>query len=68
MYNVVKVVDLVRHFSASCRRYGLCEEETFPQNFISIIKELEKYDFLLLSLSVFPLNHHASSLILFCFG
>ena len=41
MYNVVKVVDLVRHFSASCRRYGLCEEETFPQNFISIIKGLQ---------------------------
>lgn len=43
MYNVVKVVDLVRHFSASCLRYGLCEEETFPRNFISIIKELERY-------------------------
>jgi hypothetical protein len=42
MYNVVKVVDLVRHFSASCLRYGLCEEETFPRNFISIIKELER--------------------------
>ena len=50
MYNVVKVVDLVRHFSESCRRYGLCEEETFPQNFISIIKELEKYVLLLLVL------------------
>ena len=43
MYDVVKVVDLVRHFSASCRRHGLCDEETFPQNFIGIIKELEQY-------------------------
>lgn len=42
MYDVVKVVDLVRHFSASCRRHGLCDEETFPQNFIGIIKELEQ--------------------------
>ena len=41
MYNVVKVVDLVRHFCASCQRHGLCDEESFPQNFVSIIKELE---------------------------
>jgi hypothetical protein len=41
MYNVVKVVDLVRHFCASCQRHGLCDEETFPQNFVCIIKELE---------------------------
>ena len=65
MYNVVKVVDLVRHFSESCRRYGLCEEEKFPQNFISIIKELEKY--VLLSLmalsSPWIMVHHRS----FCF-
>jgi hypothetical protein len=43
MYNVVKVVDLVRHFSASCQRHGLCDEATFPQNFIGIIKEVEKF-------------------------
>jgi hypothetical protein len=43
MYNVVKVVDLVRHFSESCQRHGLCDEKTFPQNFIGIIKEVEKY-------------------------
>ncbi len=43
MYNVVKVVDLVRHFSASCQRHGLCDEKTFPQNFIGIIKEMERY-------------------------
>ena len=42
MYNVVKVVDLVRHFCASCQRHGLCDEETFPQNFVSIINELER--------------------------
>lgn len=41
MYNVVKVVDLVRQFCASCQRHGLCDEETFPQNFVSIINELE---------------------------
>ncbi|KAI0267245.1 hypothetical protein BGY98DRAFT_1025481 [Russula aff. rugulosa BPL654] len=41
MYNVVKVVDLVRHFCASCQRHGLCDEATFPQNFIGIIKEVE---------------------------
>jgi hypothetical protein len=43
MYNVVKVVDLVRHFSESCQRHGLCDEKTFPQNFIGIIKEVEKH-------------------------
>lgn len=53
MYSVVKVVDLVRHFSASCRRYGLCEEETFPQNFIDIIKELERYVLLLLLIGLY---------------
>jgi|SRR5712671_4653673 len=42
MYNVVKVVDLVKHFSESCKRHGLCDERTFPQNFISIINELER--------------------------
>lgn len=42
MYNIVKVVDLVRHFSESCQRHGLCDEKTFPQNFIGIIKEVEK--------------------------
>ena len=44
MYNVVKVVDLVRHFrvSESCQRHGLCDEKTLPQNFIGIIKEVEK--------------------------
>ena len=41
MYDVVKVVDLVRHFCASCQRHGLCDEESFPQNFFSIIKERE---------------------------
>ncbi|KAI0295136.1 hypothetical protein B0F90DRAFT_1927674 [Multifurca ochricompacta] len=41
MYNVVKVVDLVKHFSALCQRHGLCDEETFPQSFVGIIKELE---------------------------
>ncbi len=42
MYNVVKVVELVRHFSASCQLHGLCDEDTFPQNFIGIIKEVER--------------------------
>ena len=37
MYDVVKVVDLVRHFCASCQRHGLFDEESFPQNFVSII-------------------------------
>lgn len=50
MYNVVKVVDLVRHFSTSCQRHGLCDETTFPQNFVGIIKEVEKYVLLLFSL------------------
>ncbi len=50
MYNVVKVVDLVRHFSASCQRHGLCDEKTFPQNFIGIIKEMERYVLILSSL------------------
>lgn len=45
MYNVVKVVDLVRQFSASCQRHGLCDEKTFPQNFVGIIKEVEQYVF-----------------------
>jgi hypothetical protein len=43
MYNVVKVVDLVGHFSASCQRHGLCDEKTFPKNFIGIIKDVEKF-------------------------
>ena len=43
MYNVVKVVNLVRDFCASCQRHGLCDEATFPQNFVSIIGELEQY-------------------------
>jgi hypothetical protein len=54
MYNVAKVVDLVRHFSELCQRHGLCDEKTFPQNFISIIKEVEKYTLL-------PLKHHHRS-------
>jgi len=41
MYNVVKVADLVKHFSASCQRHGLCDEATFPQNFVGTIKDLE---------------------------
>src|SRR5260221_11493828 len=41
MYNVVKVVNLVRDFCASCQRHGVCDGESFPQNFVSIIKELE---------------------------
>lgn len=59
MYNVVKVVDLVRHFSASCQRHGLCDEKTFPQNFIGIIKELERCVFFLSS------SFETSSLICF---
>ena len=54
MYNVVKVVDLVRHFSESCQRHGLCDEKTFPQNFIGIIKEVEKYVTFLPFYLVFP--------------
>jgi hypothetical protein len=50
MYNVVKVVDLVRHFSASCQFHGLCDEKTFPQNFIGIIKEVERCVLLFLRL------------------
>ena len=61
MYNVIKVVDLVRHFSASCQRHGLCDEKTFPQNFIGIIKEVEKY----VLLSFFPFE--TSSLMFFFF-
>jgi len=58
MYNVVKVVDLVRHFCASCQRHGLCDEETFPQNFVSIINELEGCGlFFPISLSVPVLPH-----------
>lgn len=41
MYNVIKVADLVKHFSASCQRYGLCDEATFPQDFVGTIKDLE---------------------------
>ncbi|KAH9003754.1 hypothetical protein EDB86DRAFT_2273104 [Lactarius hatsudake] len=41
MYNVAKVADLVKHFSVSCQRHGLCDEATFPQNFIGTIKDLE---------------------------
>ena len=41
MYNVVKVADLVKHFSASCHRDGLCDEATFPHDFIGTIKDLE---------------------------
>jgi len=63
MYNVIKVVDLVRHFSASCQRHGLCDEKTFPQNFIGIIKEVEKYVFFLFLLLVFSF-FETSSLIL----
>ena len=55
MYNVVKVVDLVKHFSESCQRQGLCDEKTFPHNFIGIIKEVEKY--VLFSFFLFFLKH-----------
>ncbi|KAH9034092.1 hypothetical protein EDB85DRAFT_1033912 [Lactarius pseudohatsudake] len=41
MYNVAKVADLVKHFSVSCQRHGLCDEATFPQDFIGTIKDLE---------------------------
>ncbi|KAH9044956.1 hypothetical protein EDB83DRAFT_2317863 [Lactarius deliciosus] len=41
MYNAAKVADLVKHFSVSCLRHGLCDEATFPQNFIGTIKDLE---------------------------
>jgi hypothetical protein len=63
MYNVVKVVDLVRHFSSSCQHHGLCDEKTFPQNFIGIIKELEKYVLPFFS----PCVPFGSSLIRFAF-
>lgn len=43
MDNVYKVVDLVSNFSASCLRHGLCDEKTFPQDFILIIKDMEEY-------------------------
>jgi hypothetical protein len=59
MYNVVKVVDLVRQFSASCQRHGLCDEKTFPQNFIGIIKEVEKY--VIFFSSRLPLKHYHRS-------
>ena len=42
MYNVIKVVDLVRQFCTSCQRYELCDEERFPENFVSIMTELER--------------------------
>jgi len=63
MYNVVKVVDLVRDFCASCQRHGLCDEESFPQNFVSIIQELE-WCVVSLSLSLclyLGLPHHISA-------
>ena len=41
MYNVVKVADLVKHFGAACQRHGLCDEATFPPNFIGTIRDLE---------------------------
>ena len=43
MYNVIKVADLVQHFGAACQRHGLCDEATFPPNFVSTIKALEMY-------------------------
>jgi hypothetical protein len=62
MYDVVKVVDLVRHFSASCQRHGLCDENTFPQNFIGIIKELEQC----VRLLPFGSNRHLYLAFYFC--
>lgn len=41
MYNVDKVADLVKDFSASCHRHGLCDEATLPPDFIGTIKDLE---------------------------
>ena len=41
MYNVIKVADLVQHFGAACQRHGLCDEATFPPNFVGIIRTLE---------------------------
>ena len=41
MYNVIKVADLVKHFGAACQRHGLCDEATFPLNFLGTIKDLE---------------------------
>jgi hypothetical protein len=41
MYNVIKVADLVKHFGAACQRNGLCNEATFPPDFVGIIKALE---------------------------
>lgn len=43
MYDVVKVVELVKQFVASCQRHGLCDKETFPKDFVGIIMELERY-------------------------
>ena len=41
MYNVIKVANLVEHFGAACQRHGLCDEATFPPNFVGTIKALE---------------------------
>jgi hypothetical protein len=43
MYNVLRVVDLVKHFSILCQRHGLHDDdEKFPNDFSGIIKELER--------------------------
>ncbi|KAF8257964.1 hypothetical protein EI94DRAFT_1835290 [Lactarius quietus] len=41
MYNVIKVADLVKHFGAACQRNGICDEASFPPEFVGIIKALE---------------------------
>ena len=41
MYNVIKVADLVKHFGAACQRHGMCDEATFPLNFLGTIRDLE---------------------------
>ncbi|KAH9957654.1 hypothetical protein BGW80DRAFT_191267 [Lactifluus volemus] len=41
MYNVTKVVTLVKQFSSLCQRYGLYDEENLHKDFVFILKEVE---------------------------
>jgi hypothetical protein len=53
MYNVIKVADLVKHFGAACQRHGLCDEATFPPNFVGTIKDTRN-----VTAHIFDFRHH----------
>jgi hypothetical protein len=42
MHNVNKVVVLVNQFGLLCQQYGLYDKENLHENFLRILKEVER--------------------------